>query len=102
MTVFYFATIGEEWTEQISFLSSRSVCSWRFGASFASRGVICGRENQLRLIQIVNKNVGGTLPTELGLLEDLEEILLGANNIGGTLPSELGNLSKLSNLSIGK
>jgi Leucine-rich repeat (LRR) protein len=54
------------------------------------------------MIQIVNKNVGGTLPTELGLLSDLEDILLGANQIGGALPSELGNLSKLSSLSMGK
>jgi hypothetical protein len=102
MTVFYFATVGEEWWEQISFLSSQQTCAWRYGGSFATRGVVCGRDNQLRMIQIVNKNVGGTLPTELGLLSDLEEILLGANIIGGALPSELGNLSKLSNLYIGK
>ena len=102
MSVFYFATMGEEWEEQIYFLSGSSTCAWRFGNSFATRGVVCGSENQLRMIQIVFKNVGGTLPTELGLLSDLEEILLGANSIGGTLPSELGNLSKLSNLSMGK
>jgi hypothetical protein len=102
MSVFYFATIGEEWAEQIFFLSASSTCAWRFGTSFATRGAVCGRENQLRMIQIVKKNVGGTLPTELGLLSDLEEINLGANRIGGTLPSELGNLSKLSSLSICK
>lgn len=43
-------------------------------------------------------NVGnwkGTIPTELGLLENLEALHLESTSISGTIPSELAKASKL-------
>jgi hypothetical protein len=41
MAVFYFSAAGPQWTEQLNFLSGKSICSWRFGGFFAVRGVVC-------------------------------------------------------------
>ena len=42
-----------------------------------------------------NKNLVGSLPTELGNLEDLEQLILNANELSGTIPEELSNLNNL-------
>ncbi len=38
----------------------------------------------------------GGLPSEVGLLSELEVLILSKNNLAGTLPSELGNLVNLA------
>lgn len=42
-----------------------------------------------------NNNIGGSIPTEIGLLSDLDDMKLEHNSLTGTLPSELGLLSGL-------
>jgi len=44
------------------------------------------------------RGVGGFIPTELGLMTDLELLDLSENTISGTLPSELGRLTRLNTL----
>ena len=46
------------------------------------------------------KNIGGTIPSELGELIDLESIFIGDNALTGSLPSELGNLKSLNTLAV--
>lgn len=44
----------------------------------------------------------GTIPPELGSLDDLEELSIGTNNdLTGTIPPELGNLANLKGLNLG-
>jgi hypothetical protein len=42
----------------------------------------------------------GTIPTEVGLLEQLTKFHLGGNPFSGPLPSEIGTLSVLSELAV--
>jgi hypothetical protein len=43
----------------------------------------------------------GSLPSELGLVTNLRQILLSGNeNISGTIPSELGHMSRLGESSL--
>lgn len=44
------------------------------------------------------RGVGGFIPTELGLMTDLELLDLSENTISGTLPTELGRLTRLNTL----
>ena len=44
-----------------------------------------------------NRELGSTLPTELGQLTKLVEVFLPGDELTGTLPTELGNLDQLEN-----
>ena len=46
------------------------------------------------------KHIGGTLPTQIGLLTSLEAIVAARNPITGTIPSELGHLTYLDSLKL--
>ncbi len=51
-------------------------------------------------LDVRNNSMVGSLPSELGLVTNLRQILLSGNeNITGTIPSELGHLSRLGELS---
>jgi hypothetical protein len=56
----------------------------------------------LETLALDNNEVGGTLPTELGLLTELlSSLSLGSNlDLGGPLPSELGRLTRLVDLKL--
>ncbi|KAI8618057.1 hypothetical protein BC830DRAFT_32000 [Chytriomyces sp. MP71] len=49
---------------------------------------------------ISGASIGGTIPTELGLLQQLTWLELTGNKFSGGIPSELGNLAQLSNLNL--
>lgn len=50
----------------------------------------------LRSLNLGNNVLDGTLPTSIGQLSSLEQLLLDGNRLTGPLPSELGNLTKLT------
>jgi len=51
-----------------------------------------------RLFLYCNADLVGTLPSELGQLEFLEELLLYKTRLAGTIPNELGCLTMLNQL----
>ena len=63
-------------------------------------GVTCTNGRVTGLDLSLN-NLDGTLPAELGLLTELEELNLTGNNLSDTIPSELGQLSNLTLLALG-
>ena len=54
----------------------------------------------LRTCEFSNTDVMGTLPTELGLMKQLETLLLHSNELSGTVPTEIGLMTSLSALYI--
>lgn len=58
--------------------------------------VLWSQLSKLQVLNVVNTEWGGTLPTEIGLLTNLEWFQMAHTNVYGTIPSELGQLSKLS------
>jgi len=46
--------------------------------------------------------MSGTIPSEIGLLTDLEQLSLGENQILGTIPSEIFLLTSLRKLDLGE
>jgi Leucine-rich repeat (LRR) protein len=49
---------------------------------------------------MTSNNLSGSIPTTIGDLTNLSELVVAANQISGTLPSEIGNLSNLIHLSL--
>ena len=50
----------------------------------------------------MNFELSGTIPTELGKLENLQELWLDWNNFVGPIPSQLGHLTNLVKLYLGR
>jgi hypothetical protein len=54
------------------------------------------------IIIIADNQIGGSLPSEIGRLSDLENFAIWANALTGTIPTEFGQLSRLTYLDFGK
>jgi hypothetical protein len=99
MALLYFSTGGETWDDSSGFLSASSVCSWN--------GVLCNAtvvESYPMVVRIdmQDNNLHGQLPTELGLLSNLQYLILRENQLSGHIPSELGKLRRLQDFSVRK
>ena len=64
LALLYFSTKGENWGDSSGFLSASSICSWK--------GVSCDTSKDVIEMDLYSNNLNGLLPTELGLLTNLE------------------------------
>ena len=53
-------------------------------------------------LSILNEDIAGTIPLELGNLDSLQTLNLWNNGLKGGIPKELGNLANLRNLNLGE
>jgi hypothetical protein len=95
---FYFATHGDQWTDQYHFFSKKSVCEWNDKAS----GVFCNDNNQVSKILMSETNLNGTIPHDIGLLSHMEVLNLTRNEVVGTIPVSLGIMSSLTSVDMSK
>ena len=91
---FYNATGGADWTDNGNWLSNQPLNQWH-GVSTNGRG-------QVTHLALRSNNLVGTLPPELGKMENLEVLSLDRNSISGSLPVELGDLSNLTRLAMNR
>jgi len=83
----YGAANGNAWHSNTNWLSDAQVCNW-FGVSCNNNGDMIG-------LDLYDNSLSGSLPSELGLLTDLQILRLASNALSGSLPSELGLLTDL-------
>mmetsp|Transcript_4289 Transcript_4289/g.10352 ORF Transcript_4289/g.10352 Transcript_4289/m.10352 type:complete len:435 (+) Transcript_4289:206-1510(+) len=107
VSLFYFATNGEEWDQQFQFLQGTNECHWSSIHScdddetidckpFDSQGVICNDKGRVTKFYLWWNNLSGTLPHEISYLnETLVEFNIGGGSILGTIPSSIQQLSNL-------
>ncbi|EFJ10140.1 hypothetical protein SELMODRAFT_128869, partial [Selaginella moellendorffii] len=69
----------------------RSPCEWQ-GVSCVAKHVIS--------IDLSNQRLTGPIPDAIGLLADLESLILAANSLNGSIPDAIGNLGGLRTLNI--
>jgi Leucine-rich repeat (LRR) protein len=99
LTVFHYATNGEQWLEQDRWLSpTLHVCDW-------SSAIICGtdlpRRQVVTGIDLTRNGLSGHIPNELGLLEGLTLLRLARNAINGTIPEALStSLTSIAQLDL--
>lgn len=95
---------GFEWLNRTGWLRANQPCSW-FGVTCNSK------EWPLNVIKIelIDNNVGGSLPGELGNLSELQELIIentsqrgGFEKLGNTLPSTLSAAQNLRVLRLGQ
>ena len=76
--------------------------NWSADLAMSSwRGLtISGTPSRVTRLSLSQRGLSGTIPSELGDLTSLEELVLYGNDLSGTIPSELGNLSSLERLDL--
>ncbi len=95
----YLGTNGQSWTNNSNWLTNLNVCAW-YGVSCnacaASGGSCMG--NSVYVLYLVNNNLQGQIPPNLGNLPNLQILNLGNNNLTGSVPTELSRLTQLKTL----
>jgi hypothetical protein len=53
--------------------------------------------SNLEILEMTKGHITGSIPTEIGYLTNLKELLIGGNDsLEGSIPNEIGNLTMLS------
>jgi len=64
-------------------------------------GIDCNEDGNVRAIALDAANLQGTLPPEIALLMDVENLIIKNNpNLVGEIPNEIGNMSQLRQLGL--
>ena len=92
LEAFYDATGGPGWNSSRDWKTAAPLSQWH-GVTTDTRGRVTG----LRLLQ---NNLTGTIPRELGNLTNLVRLYLSDTSLTGTIPPELGNLTNLRSLDL--
>lgn len=111
MIALYNATNGTNWRDDDNWLSDRPLYDW-FGLKVNADGRVTeidlspkwltgtlppelGDLDQLRRLDLSRSRLTGAIPREIGRLTQLESIYLNGNDLTGPIPHELGLLPKL-------
>lgn len=89
VAVLYYSLGGENWPIE-GWLTGGDECHFP--------GMVCDREGKIIMISLVSRRLTGSIPPEIGHLQDLVTLELMDNGIGSTIPSEMGNLHRLQDL----
>ena len=88
----YHAAGGDAWTNSRNWLTDAPLSEW-FGGQVAPNGRVDG-------LDLRRNGLTGSLPPELGDLDNLTILLLDGNSLTGPIPPELGRLLLLERLEI--
>ena len=83
----YDATDGPNWTDSTNWKTSAPLGEWF--------GVRTDTDGRVRELFLLNNELTGAIPTELGRLTNLIHLSLSGNQLTGVIPSELGRLTNL-------
>lgn len=87
----YNSTNGDAWVNNDGWLASDTPCSWN--------GVEC-QTDHVYGVDLYHNGLTGSIPNELGVLANLNYLVLESNQLTGTIPPELGNHTNLQVLSL--
>jgi hypothetical protein len=101
LAVLYYSTEGERWKEQFDYLDSGShECDWALERDNGWKTTECSEEKEVKIVNLYNNGLGGTIPGELASL-NLTDIDFLNNGIKGTVPEELYTMKNLGYLNLG-
>ena len=93
----YRATNGPDWTDNTNWLTDAPTEEW-YGVVAVDLPFL--GPAPVRILNLNNNNLGGSLPMDVGQLWTLEELNLGSNRISGEIPATIGKLEYLGKLNL--
>ena len=93
LVALYYSTNGQNWKNKENWLTDSPLVEWH--------GVTTNDEGRVTELHLHDNNLTGTIPPELGMLTELERLVLAVNDITGPIPPELGQLHKIRELNLG-
>jgi hypothetical protein len=99
LTTLFFSTNGENWLDKEDWLNPKlSECDW-------TSGIFCEKDVTnhfiVTKIDLTRNGLSGSLPEELGRLEELISLRFPKNSVAGTIPSSIYELRSLEVLDMG-
>ncbi len=102
LVAFYNATGGDNWTNNTNWLSEEPAEDW-FGIEVANNRVTeIFMRDETEGGCCSGNNLAGMIPSEIGNLVGLEELILSRNELTGLIPMEMGNLVSLRVLDLAR
>ena len=94
LVTLYNTTGGPAWTANDGWGVNPNPCTWS--------GVECtgGAIGSVRRLVLIDRGIGGPMPSQLGNLGNLEVMKLDHNQLTGAIPASLANLGNLDTLSL--
>ena len=87
LVALYNATGGANWTNNTNWLTNAPIGQWH--------GVTTDANGRVTKLYLQENVLSGQIPTELGSLSNLENLVLWGNELTGTIPTKLGSLANL-------
>ena len=94
LVALYNATNGSGWTNNENWLSELPLGQWH--------GVRLNLEGRVFHVELDRNNLRGSIPSEIGQLDKLNNLSLRGNQLSGALPIELGQVKTLTRLDLGE
>lgn len=85
---FYEATNGDEWTNNTNWLSTKPLSEWY--------GIKTDQDGKVRYISLHSNNLKGSIPEEIGMLQNLDGFYVSHNQLEGKLPKSFFSINELS------
>ena len=92
LVAFYEATHGDNWKDNINWLSEAPLSEWH--------GVTTDDEGRVTELALHDNNLTGLIPEMLGQLNNLKSLVLYGNGLTGSIPETLGQLNNLETLDL--
>ena len=92
LTALYNSTDGANWDNNTNWLSEEPLGEWH--------GVTTDQLGRVSRINLVGNRLSGTIPAQLGSLNNLETLDLSDNRLRDAIPAQLGSLNNLVTLNL--
>lgn len=107
LAVLYYALGGDEWKEDLRWLTAEDECAWYDNRQIVDYvqtrmafGVTCNEHLFVKNLFLPKNNLVGSLPPEIRFLTGLDLLSLPYNAINGRLPNEMAELTGLNYLDL--
>ncbi len=94
LVALYSGTEGANWTNATNWASTEPLGEWY--------GVTTDADGRVTELSLNDNNLQGTIPVELGQLNNLTKLNLSSNQLTGNLPKDLEQLNNLAELNLSK